>query len=589
MFRICRAEFKKLFYKPSIYILAGVLIFVLACCSFLYSPNDRPQAYVTPSSQSVNTVSKFYTELNGTLTNSFNSFDKLVENARDFANKYSTEDNTIESLKSEVQSMYAQYERFRSSLDRGSELTTEDEREAFINSFSTFKQSYTDKVGKYDSLFNGVSAASKQEIHVLTNAKLNRKILQQVTQWHDDMANFVSNNSGNEPAINEFVVSIGSTFSTTLMSYIEELKPFSPDLEYVNSLYDYIDTAEARNAELRAEIDAFYQEHKDGTENTLPSNIDKLSELVTKYKLHCQEIYELVTNGIYLNALQDYKASQLNNFYGLEKFNYYEAQEEQSRLLYYSANGTCSMDYANSFNFLETSNFEINCYDFSYYALRLCLFIIVIYVVTVAATTITGELQSGTMKMLAIRPYKREKILGGKLLATLLIGIILILVSAVATLVIGLISYGGASLPVLVVFNSTSAVAMSPIALYLIVLATLTIEMTFFVLLAMAISLLFKSQIGSVAVSILAFFGTLVLNTLLGKASWLAILPFTNINLYKYFGSSFIASSNDFLASVLTSPVATGMNFWISAVYTFVTLIGLTVLIFEVFKRRDIR
>lgn len=589
MFRICRAEFKKLFYKPSIYILAGVLIFVLACCSFLYSPNDRPQAYVTPSSPTINTVSKFYTELNGNLSNSLNYYDSFLDDARDFVDAYVTEDNTIELLLSEVDNMFAKYELFRDSLERGSSLDTSEMRENFIQSFTTFKNLYSDKVGKYDNQFNGVSAVNKQEIHVLTNAKLNRKILQQVTQWHDDMANFVSNHSGNEREINAFVMEIGSKFSPILASLINELKPFNPDLEYVNSLYDYLDNAEARNAELRAEIDEFYETHKDGAENTRTANIDQLSVLATKYREHCKEALELVTNGIYLNALQDYKSVHLNSFYGLEKFDYYQAQEEQSRLLYYSANSTCSMDYANPFNLLEPSNFELNCYDFSYYALRLCLFIIVIYVVTIAATTITGELQAGTMKMLAIRPYKREKILGGKLLATLLIGVILILVSAVATLVIGLISYGGASLPILVVFNATSAVSMSPIVLYIIMLATLVIEMIFFVLLAMAISLLFKSQIGSVAVSILAFFGTLVLNTLLGKVSWLAILPFTNINLYKYFGSSFVSANNDFLSSVLTSPVATGMNFWISAVYSLISLIGLTVIIFEVFKRRDIR
>ena len=217
------------------------------------------------------------------------------------------------------------------------------------------------------------------------------------------------------------------------------------------------------------------------------------------------------------------------------------------------------------------------------------MFIIIIYVITVAATTITGELQSGTMKLLAIRPYKRSKILGGKLLSTLLIGVLLILVSAVATLVMGLISYGGASMSVLVVFNSTSAVAMSPIWLYLIMLVTLIVEMSFFVLLALAISLLFKSQIGAVAVSIMAFFGTLVLNTLLGKASWLAILPFTNINLYKYFGSSFISTSEGFLQAVLTSPVATGTNFWLSFIYTVASLVALTVLVFEVFKHRDMK
>ncbi len=588
MFRICKAEFKKLFYKPGIYVLAGILIFVLACCSFLYSPSDRDKYYVTPSS-SANTVDKFYTELNGTLANSLNNFERNIDSAQSFIDSYVTENDIIGSLNAKVEAMYQQYVKFRDSLSRGSTADTKTERNKFIESFTDFKNYYSENVGKYDNQFGGVSQIGKQEIHVLTNAKLNRQILSQVTQWHDDMVNYSSAHSDEEVLVNDFVREIGSKFSPILSGYINKLKPFQPDASYVNSLYEYVNVARTKISEIRAEIDQFHEANKSGTENTRTSNINHLSLLATKFKLHCNETLELVTNGIYLNALKDYSGTQLNSFYGLENFNFYEAQETQSKLIYYSNHGTCSMDYANPFNLMQPSNFKINCYDFSYYALRLCMFIIIIYVVTVAATTITGELQSGTMKMLAIRPYKREKILGGKLLATLLIGIILILVSAVATLIMGLISYGGASMQVLVVFNATKAVAMSPFALYAIMLLTLMVEMVFFVLLAMAISLLFKSQIGSVAVSILAFFGTLVLNTLLGKSAWLAVLPFTNINLYKYFGSSFVSTSNDFLASVLTSPVANGVNFWISAVYTLISIIGLTVLIFEVFKRRDMR
>ena len=217
------------------------------------------------------------------------------------------------------------------------------------------------------------------------------------------------------------------------------------------------------------------------------------------------------------------------------------------------------------------------------------MFIIVIYVITVAASTITGEQATGTLKMLAIRPYKRSKLLGGKLLSTLLIGTLLIVVSAIATLAVGGISYGFAGSPVLVIFNASSASAMSPVLLYFIYLLTLIVEMAFFVLLALAISMLFKSQIASVAISILVYFGTIVLNMLLGTAGWLKILPFTNINLYKYLGSSFLSHDTNFLRAMFSSPVAVGSNFWLSFVYTAVVMIGLTVTVFEVFKHRDIR
>lgn len=579
MFRICKAEFKKLFYKPSIYIFAGLLIFVLACCSFIYQPSNRDNVYVEPKATST-TVQAFYNELTTTgiyaSVNALERFDESLTKAKGFVNNYKTSTNTKQSLYDEIDVMVAQYQKFLDSLQVGSSLNTETERENFIQSFETFLTNYKASVYTGDN----------QEIHILTTSKLDNNIKNYLNESILDMKNAADKSSD----VNEYIrTRVGSKFRTILTGYVDQLIDFIPEQEYVNSLDAYIEQSETKIATIKAEIVEFYQNHNDNTENVKTSNINTLAELATRYKLQCEQTLQLVTNGIYLNALGGYSQDQLNGFYGLENFNFYEANEEQARLLFYFENDTCSIDYANPFSISQPSNFSLNCYDFSYFALRLCMFIIIIYVVTVSATTITGELQAGTMKLLAIRPYKREKILAGKLLSTLLIGIVLILVSAVATLVMGIISYGSASLPVLVVFNSANAVAMSPILLYIIMIFTLIIEMTFFVLLALAISLLFKSQVGSVAVSILAFFGTLVLNTLLGKASWLVILPFTNINLYKYFGSSFISTSGGFIESVLTSPVATGASFWLSFIYTAVSIIGLLVLVFEVFKRRDMK
>lgn len=584
MFRICKAEFKKLFYKPSIYIFAGLLIFVLACCSFIYQPSNRDNVYVEPKATST-TVQAFYNELNDksdyASKNALKEIYKEFTSAEEFLDKYreTPEKPLIEykqSLYDEIDVMVAQYQKFLDSLQVGSSLNTETERENFIQSFKTFLTNYKDYVYTGDN----------QEIHILTTSKLDNNIKNYLNESILDMEN-AANRSDD---VNEYIrTRVGSKFRTILTGYVDQLIDFIPEQEYVNSLDAYIEQSRAKITTIKAEIDEFAKTHNDNTENVKTSNINTLAELATRYKLQCEQTLQLVTNGIYLNALRDYSQDQLNGFYGLENFNFYEANEEQARLLFYFENDTCSIDYANPFSISQPSNFSLNCYDFSYFALRLCMFIIIIYVVTVAATTITGELQAGTMKLLAIRPYKREKILAGKLLSTLLIGIVLMLVSSVATLVMGFISYGGASLPVLVVFNSANAVAMSPILLYVIMIFTLIIEMTFFVLLALAISLLFKSQVGSVAVSILAFFGTLVLNTLLGKASWLVILPFTNINLYKYFGSSFISTSGGFVESVLTSPVATGASFWLSFIYTAVSIIGLLVLVFEVFKRRDMK
>ena len=41
MFRLYKAELKKIFLKPSIFVVTGLLILMLALSTFLYNPNTR--------------------------------------------------------------------------------------------------------------------------------------------------------------------------------------------------------------------------------------------------------------------------------------------------------------------------------------------------------------------------------------------------------------------------------------------------------------------------------------------------------------------------------------------------------------------
>lgn len=596
MFRICKAELKKLFMKSSIFVVTGILILMLAICSFIYRPSNRNSTYITTSS-TTKTVQEFYAQLNSTssLTNTFNGFNQILVNAKKFVDSYSEEYDLKQELLGKVDDIYQAYEKFRTeysyyiSYDHSNQQTLDSSVNALKQSFVDFRDFYRAKV---DSL-------TTQEIHVLTTSNQNLTTISFVQKCIDVF------DASTTDKYQHIVEEINShyKFNSTLTQYVNELIPFIPDTEYVNSLYSYINTASDRlgisisstntvsytGKGLYQDIATKVNEWK-ATEkgNNSSENFEQLRYLATCYKQESEQVLNIVTYGIYLNGLEKYSQKQLNGFLGLEQFNYYEYEETFVKLNYLFDTNTFEIDYANPFSIDQPSNFEINSFDFSYFALRLCMFVIVIYVVTMAGTTIVGEQEAGTMKMLAIRPYKREKLVVGKLLAIIFIGLIMIAVSAIATLIIGGITYGFASNPVLYVFNATSAHVVSPVVLYFIMLLTLAFEMIFFVLCALAISLLFKSQIASVSISILLYFGTLALNTVLDSASWLRFMPFTNINLYKYFGSSFM-STQGALQKVLSSPVAVGSNFWLSLIYSLVVIIALFVTIIEVFKHRDIR
>ncbi len=594
MFKICKAEFKKLFMKPSIFVVTGILIFTLAICSFIYHPNNRNSTYITTKS-TITTVADFYNELNSSsLTNTFTGFNQTLVGAKNFIDSYATERDVKAELNGKIDNILSAYSKYQQSYTEyisygyGQEQLDRD-KDALKYAFTSFLDFYNSTVP---------ITKSNQEIHVLTTNAVNLKITSFTQKCIDvfdastsDLYQYIIQKLDREYKFND-----------TLRSYVDELIPFIPNTDYVNTLYSYITKASERlgieivgttvnytSNGMYQTIKAQVDEWKQTTEsNKSKDNFEKLRYMATCYKQETEQVLNIVTDAIYLNALEKYSQNQLNGFLGLENVNYYETKENFVKLNYLFDTYTFEIDYANPFSIDQPSNFKLNAYDFSYFAMRLCMFIIVIYVITMAATTIVGEQESGTMKMLAIRPYKREKLLGGKLLAIIFIGLIMIAVSAVATLILGGISYGFASNPILYIFNAQTAYSISPFLFYIIMLLTLAYEMIFFVLCALAISLLFKSQIASISISILLFFGTLALNTVLDSASWLKILPFTNINLYKYLGSSFMTTQGA-LQKILSSPVAVGSNFWLSFIYSLVVMIGLVVLVIEVFKHRDLR
>ncbi|MBO7508209.1 MAG: ABC transporter permease [Clostridia bacterium] len=236
------------------------------------------------------------------------------------------------------------------------------------------------------------------------------------------------------------------------------------------------------------------------------------------------------------------------------------------------------------------SNIAVNGFDYSYYALKLCAFFITVYIVVLAAGTIAGEQSAGTLKLLAIRPYTRNKLLSAKILATFAIGAILLFVSSIASLVIGGVTYGFNFTNVLAVFNSTMAFSISPALLYFVALLSIFVEVMFYALLSVFISTVFKSNIGAVSISTLIFFISLVLNTLAVNAPLLGLLPFVNVNFFKYFGSAFLPNSgNKLISQILTPTVFAGSTFWSSFIIYMVTIIVITIVTHLIFKKRDIK
>ena len=216
--------------------------------------------------------------------------------------------------------------------------------------------------------------------------------------------------------------------------------------------------------------------------------------------------------------------------------------------------------------------------------------IIIAFTVVLGAGMIAKEQSEGTIKLLAIRPYKRWKILISKTLATLFFGFVFMFISVIVALITGIIAYGISFSPVLVVFNATSVFTLPVWVVLLIYLASLMIRIWLYSLLAIAISTIFNSYVASVCIAVGIYLANIVVTFVSKGATWLRYNIFANIDLFKYFGGSFSTSFNSMqnLTNLFASPVFPGTNFGISLAIIVSLIAILNIAMLTVFNKKDI-
>ena len=323
-----------------------------------------------------------------------------------------------------------------------------------------------------------------------------------------------------------------------------------------------------------------------------PTNI---SYEITNYSLLEKSYNTLILDKIYLNITDNHDASEYNNYYGtvFKDFNKYECRERIATNNYYIENNKYSQDFLTNFSYSQNSGNKTNVYDFMYFTLELCAVIIIVFAMMLVCSLITGETESGTIKLLLVRPYKRSKIITAKLLATIFFVLTFMLFSSIITYVGGLVVYGNATLPVLSVLNSNTVFTASPLLLMILNILSLSIDIIFFVLLALMISILCKNYAASISCSLFILIINYAFNILFGNTFWYTLLPGMNLHMFKYFGNAFtstIAGTSSIpgiIQSVLITGIHSSMTFPFSIfMYIIYSLVFLAVS-YSVFQKRD--
>ena len=285
---------------------------------------------------------------------------------------------------------------------------------------------------------------------------------------------------------------------------------------------------------------------------------------------------EIPYGSDYLNrAISNLQTANTNlaNFKNIEELTYQEKLEYNSYL----------EDQAESRYILETGIDIHNTNSLkgileNFYS-QFGIFLIVV-VVMIEGTIVSEEFNKGTIKLLLVKPYSRNKILMAKAITTLIMIIFIIVVTLVMQILIGGIIFGFDSLSEPVVaynFNTDTMEEMNIFANLGVQTLTQLPMIILLATLAFAISTLFTNSTLAITISLLGFMSASIINQLaIGY----------DLQFMKYF-----VTMNWDLSIYANGalPYMEGMNMTMSIIICVIYFLIMMIPTFIVFKKRNIK
>lgn len=577
VFRLANAEFNKIFNRPSIFILTAFLIILLVLTFFIY----KPVATSTKLSYTANTVGGIYTEFVGTKnTVNKSTIDKSFEdvyNRTKLEFDSITKDDKLKSFTDKTTSLYVYLnetllsEQTRIYGPSGGNSLNSSQRNQLVSIFKALKQkasellSYMAEIkgttlnfyftySNYDAIYN--------EIQKLYDACPNNYDVYKTKEDFSHLSNTLRTNFNLQKS----------------RDIIANLKKLSIDFDVYDKLVKtyYTDAKAKLNDYYMVNIDKFYNENFDSKDE---NKLNDINNLISQYYSYTKMNMSVLENKFMLLRINDKSDTELKDLIGYTEVSKYDLNEQNQINDYLLKNNTFDYEYLRSFNFNTASGSVSNVYDYTVYTMQILSLLITIFTVFYACSSIAGDQSNGTMKMIAIRPYTRNKLFTGKYLSCVIFGVMLMLISLIASFVVGAIMYGVPLTSCLVVFNSSTILTINPLLLLLLYFLSLVVNLLFYISLAMFICLIFKSNTLSVFIATLVYAAQVVLCGLV-QSAWLKYTPFGHFDLFKYFGNS--------KAGMFCMNILPDANFIVSALVIGLMIVVLNSLSHLIFKTRDI-
>ncbi len=577
MYKVFKAEIKKMVSKPGIYVLAILLAVILVLGVFIYKPS------VTPATNQIDFANKSaldnYTYfMGGIKTKADDSITLAIRNIDNYEINDKSYKEYINIQVSAFDDAFKNYLAYAYMAESDKNETTKVNRRNAVTTALT---------SLYDTINHGLELIKNGAYPILTSTD-NQKTLDSVylsaltllKTDTNEIANICDefNKKYKEPLFN----AIDNLIYTKLADNL--IRTYTTKEEKTK-----YSTLTSRLNKKMEEIDKFYNFCKEADHSIKSENISKMANLCQEYVDICDAYSTLIHLELLSNAFSFVNTKEQLNLLGLKNESEYNSNTKLILYSYLFDNDKTTADYANPLTIGITSNHSINTYDYTYFILRLFSFIIIAYAVMTSCHSIAGEIKEGSMRYFAIRPVSRNNVFMGKLFAIMFMSTIMTLFAGIISLCVGAAFYGVSSLNILTIFNSSIAIVIHPIGMILIYILSLLLEILVYVSIAMLLATLLKSDLFAVTIVLVIY----LVNTLLpmfagGINSWLSFYPFSHISLYALFGSSIYAPANDFFNVILGAKVFAGTNIVLTVCIIVLIVLVLNVISTQIFKKKEL-
>lgn len=534
---LAKAELKKIFLRPIMLVMFFVFVAALSLMTVTFKPQKRNNTTVVFTDTTVQTTYNRF--LNGSSENSKNQLDNMLIEQKnlilEFLAKVESENqiNVLTERIAQTQSaLFVELPPAILAYNANQNSTTA----------SAVEAAYANVKNKSMSVTNYLQSELSNQITFYISQQDYDKLFDFFNRITNNIPNTFTMPEQQYVSVYEF---LSENFSFSSISYIVQkaqtlpitAENINPILEkYYHKILDPNDifNQQAKLNKLFADIRQFVIENGDSAEK---DDIDKLNQFFSQYKSIVVMSKTILQNQFLLLKGGDKPDDELRNYIGFEKYNSYELKQATHYNAHLLDNELFDYEYLQPFSFGVNSGSHTNAFDFVVYAMQILSFIIAIFCMFIASGTIANEQANGTMKMIAIRPYSRSKIVAGKLLACLNFMFILLLLGFASTFAVGYISYGFTQTQVLLIFNAQTVFELNAFAVLGIYFISLYLKLAFYIALAMLMSVLAKSNTVALIFSMLLYVFSLVGNAMLVTYNWFVYLPIAHLDLFRYFGT----------------------------------------------------